>query len=118
MKFFPVMAGPYGRDDTYACVPWELVEPHEQQAQLNHSQSLQRLAERGGLAWSEILAVVEDREFRRMNDREAAQAVMARLIPKRDAAALVRKYLAYDSQRAASWHEVQDCAEAIEKLGR
>lgn len=30
-----------------------------------------------------------------------------------EAAALVRKYLAYNSQRAVSWHEVQDCAEAI-----
>jgi hypothetical protein len=35
----------------------------------------------------------------------------------RDAAAkLVRKHLAYNSQRAVSWHEVQDCAEAIAAL--
>ena len=82
MKFFPIMAGPYARVDTYACVPWGLVEPHERQALSNHGQSLQRLAERGGLAWSEMLAVIEDREFRWMEPRDAAHAVMARLMPR------------------------------------
>lgn len=27
--------------------------------------------------------------------------------------AIIRKYLLHDSQRAVSWHEVQDCIEAI-----
>lgn len=29
---------------------------------------------------------------------------------------LIRKYLSFASQRAVSWHEVNDCIEAIRKL--
>jgi hypothetical protein len=28
---------------------------------------------------------------------------------------LIRRFLVYDSQRAVSWHEIQDCLEAIRK---
>lgn len=31
--------------------------------------------------------------------------------------ALIRHYLVYDSQRAVSWHEIQDCLEAIRARG-
>ena len=34
----------------------------------------------------------------------------------RDAARVVRDMLAYNDQRAVSWHEVQDCAEVIETM--
>lgn len=33
-----------------------------------------------------------------------------------EAAKVVRTRLTYDDQRAVSWHEVQDCAEAVEAL--
>lgn len=52
-------------------VPWPILVPHELQAQKNHRQSLRRLAERGGLAPSEMVAVLEDRPFRPMDDVEA-----------------------------------------------
>ncbi len=42
-------------------VPWALVAPHEAQALRNHSQTLQRLAERGGLSPFELMRVVEGR---------------------------------------------------------
>lgn len=45
-------------------VPWRLLEPHEAWAELNHSQTLQRLAERGGLSAGEIRCVVEHRRWR------------------------------------------------------
>lgn len=45
-------------------VPWDFVAPHEQQAKDNHSQTLQRLAERGGLGLDEMLAVVTGRRWR------------------------------------------------------
>jgi hypothetical protein len=46
-------------------VPWSIVEPHEAQALLNHcGQSLQRLAERGGLEAREMVAVLEDKDYR------------------------------------------------------
>lgn len=44
-------------------IPWSIVEPHEVWALKNHGQSLQRLAERGGLAAGEIRCVVEHRDL-------------------------------------------------------
>lgn len=70
MRLFPVLLGA----GSYGCkvyVPWSLVAPHEQQADRNHGQSLQRLADRGGLCPSELAAVLEDRAWHRMEDRDA-----------------------------------------------
>ncbi|NTA36832.1 hypothetical protein [Agrobacterium salinitolerans] len=45
-------------------VPWRLVAPHEEQAKKNHGgQSLERLAQRGGLSWPELFAVMADEEW-------------------------------------------------------
>ena len=52
-------------------VDWDLVAPHEAQAQRNHDQTLNRLAERGGLSPSELVTVLEDREWRVMPLRDA-----------------------------------------------
>lgn len=41
----------------------DIIQPHEKQAIRNHSQTLKRLAERGGLGWIEALCVLEDREY-------------------------------------------------------
>ena len=59
-----------GRKDV-APFPWHLIEPHSKQAMKNHGQTLERLAERGGLSPSELLAVMEDREWHRMDQDEA-----------------------------------------------
>lgn len=60
---FPIQGGP--------SIPWSLIEPHEAQAKRNHDQTLQRLAERGGLSPCEAVAVLEDRPWERMEAREA-----------------------------------------------
>lgn len=39
--------------------PWEMIAPHAKQAMTNHGQTLERLAERGGLAPIEALAIIE-----------------------------------------------------------
>lgn len=53
---FPIQDGP--------SIPWWIIAPHEKQAIKNHGgQTLERLAERGGLSPSEALAVLEDRPF-------------------------------------------------------
>ena len=44
-------------------VPFELVKDNEKQAQSNHSQSLARLAERGGLSPMELWCVVNNLGF-------------------------------------------------------
>ena len=62
MRMFPIMLVNYrlagkNRD----CIPWELIEKHEKQAVINHGQSLERLAERGGLSYEEALLVLTDK---------------------------------------------------------
>lgn len=52
-------------------VPWGLLAPHEQQALKNHGQTLERLAERGGLGPIEALAIIQGRRWRNMDAAEA-----------------------------------------------
>ena len=44
-------------------IPWEAISAHESQARANHGQSLDALAQRGGLAPYELLAVLFDQPF-------------------------------------------------------
>jgi hypothetical protein len=64
---FPVMLGHLRRErrelERLGCpqsVPWDLVAPHEARAWKNHWQTLERLAERGGLSPHELVAVLRD----------------------------------------------------------
>lgn len=64
--------------DCPRAVPWSAIAPHEQRAQLNHGQSLERLAERGGLSPKEFVAVISDRPIRdvlAMSDELATEFV-------------------------------------------
>lgn len=49
---FPIMGGP--------SLPWAMIAPHEAQAKTNHGQTLEQLAERGGLSPSEALMTLDD----------------------------------------------------------
>lgn len=65
MKLFPIIAE-YGvgvKQRTTDYIPYAVIKSHEEQALVNHGQSLQRLAERGGLSYNEALAVLEDRRW-------------------------------------------------------
>jgi hypothetical protein len=62
-------------------VPWSLVAPHEEQALRNHGQTLERLAERGGLSPAELVAVLEDQRWKAMTV-EAAVARLLELVSK------------------------------------
>jgi len=44
-------------------VPWEFLQPHEKRAVENHDQSLQQLKNRGGLCWSEIWLIINDKPW-------------------------------------------------------
>lgn len=60
---FPVLRSGLAVAAAEACprsVPWDLVEAHAARARENHDQSLERLAERGGLSPAELYAVVHD----------------------------------------------------------
>jgi hypothetical protein len=61
-------------------LPWEFVRGHDRQAQRNHGgQTLGRLSERGGLSADEVCAVLENREWRRL-DQAVAEARIAELL--------------------------------------
>jgi hypothetical protein len=55
---FPVLGFRMYRDKPLT-VPWDFLAPHEAQAQRNHSQTLKRLAERGGLCPTEMLDILK-----------------------------------------------------------
>lgn len=60
---FPLQDGP--------SVPWSCIAPHERQAQANHYQTIQRLAERGGLSCAEFWFVMNDKKW---DDAQASNA--------------------------------------------
>ena len=70
-KTFPIHPCDRGK---LASVPWEFVAPHDSQAQRNHSQTLARLAERGGLSLCELLAVLTDRDYEQLRPDEQRDA--------------------------------------------
>jgi len=63
---FPIM-----RDPEIKSVPWALMAPHGAAALVNHSQTLARLADRGGLTPAEAVAIIEDRRYMVMPIHEA-----------------------------------------------
>lgn len=75
---FPVMNkvnGGYGEvlKDCPSAIPWGLLGPSEErQAQHNHSQTLKRLAERGGLSPRELYAVLRHEDFSYSSTNEHA----------------------------------------------
>jgi hypothetical protein len=65
----PIMPLVHGRDvSRITPIPWDIILPHERQAQKNHYQSLERLAERGGLGLDEAIAILEDRPWHKMDE--------------------------------------------------
>lgn len=50
---------PVMRGKSIKSIPMALLQPYEEQTLRNHSQSLQRLAERGGMDPCEILGIVQ-----------------------------------------------------------
>jgi hypothetical protein len=67
---FPVMGGP--------SIPWWAIAPHDAQAQRNHGgQTLERLAQRGGLSPAEAMAVLEDRPYEWGSDEKCRNRLQA-----------------------------------------
>jgi len=64
---FPILGARdlVNRDQEYpASVTWRFVEPFAAQAERNHSQSLTRLAERGGLSPMELWCIAHSMKLR------------------------------------------------------
>jgi hypothetical protein len=78
-RTFPIQR-PWERSRMIACpssIPWSLIEPHAKQAQRNHDQTLERLAERGGLSPSEAIAVLADRQWTSIELTESVRQLTA-----------------------------------------
>lgn len=45
-------------------IEWNIVEPYRERALINHGQTLERIAERGGLDWYEMFCLLLDKPFR------------------------------------------------------
>ncbi|QCO00540.1 hypothetical protein D3093_35440 (plasmid) [Azospirillum argentinense] len=74
---FPILYPTRPPTDAPRSIPWSLVALHRAQAQINHVQTLESLAERGGLAPCELLAVLEDRSHLRMHLEDAIRQLRA-----------------------------------------
>ncbi|CAE6900390.1 hypothetical protein [Paraburkholderia domus] len=67
-------------------IPYWIVEQHEAQAKRNHYQTVQRLKERQGCSWRELLAILTDRSFwdvPKMSD-SAAMIEVVSIVQKAD----------------------------------
>lgn len=70
-RMFPIMVGRHGGD---VAIPWAWLAPHEKQAIANHGQSLEKLANRGGLGIEEAAAIIEGRRWRERTARDEVSA--------------------------------------------
>lgn len=57
-EVMPIMVGVFIK-----AIPWAVISSHERQADLNHGQTLNRLAERGGLDPAEAVAIIKDQPW-------------------------------------------------------
>lgn len=78
MKIFPVLRqGPYFMmDHCRRSIPWQVIEPFAERAATNHSgQSLETLAQRGGLSPCEIYAVLNNKSWKKVHPEFAVQFI-------------------------------------------
>jgi len=61
-------------------IPMQLLVPYEKQALRNHGQSLQRLAERGGMAACEILGIVRELSWGELKVRPDDEAELIKWV--------------------------------------
>ncbi len=60
---FPILLGRGYGDGERLSIPWNVIDGHEGQALLNHSQTLERLAARGGLGPDEAVCVMRGEKW-------------------------------------------------------
>ena len=104
MNDYPIMGGP--------AVPWEMIRPHAQQAIVNHDQTLERLAERGGLSPAEAICVLLDEPLRaRIRDPKVAHTMLTQMI--QDWSKPVRDLTAEREAHAATRRELEALRERV-----
>lgn len=77
LRQFPILGYPKPLGGITS-IPWDMLAPHERQAQRNHDgQSLAILARRGGLSHDEALAILRDERWRSIPTEQAAEELGA-----------------------------------------
>ena len=64
---FPILVPRLRKNKNLDCprsIPWSLIEPHRRQAQTNHYQTIEELAQRGGLDPIELEFVLKDQKYK------------------------------------------------------
>lgn len=64
---------PIHGDNICRSVPWDCVEPHREQIERNHGQTLEQLAQRGGLDFGELACAMAGRRLNGEGFFEAAR---------------------------------------------
>jgi hypothetical protein len=65
-RMFPILLSAEQKKEFPNCpkeISWNLIASHEVQARRNHFQTLEELAERGGLSPAELMCVIHDHDF-------------------------------------------------------
>lgn len=91
-----------------ATVDYQMVVDHGEQAQKNHYQSVKCLAQRGGLSWSELYAVLHNKRWEKIDTNDAIIACRA----------LEAKYLAPWANTATLTARVAELEGALEAAGK
>ena len=76
---FPIQDRDHRGREMESWIPWGAIEPHGHRAMQNHGQTLERLAERGGLCPSEAVAVLTDTHWDTVPE-DGARARMRELV--------------------------------------
>lgn len=63
-----------------AGIPWDILDACTVRLRTNHGQSIEQLAQRGGLDATEAIAVLEDRPWTNMEWKEANKRLAARIV--------------------------------------
>lgn len=84
-------------------VPWDMVVAHEEQVRRNHSQSVQRLSERGGLAPDELYYALRDRDLLALGRPRTDQEKVKDL---RDAIEFIKSFAQRSPDAGSGGHEV------------
>ena len=61
-------------------VPWNVVQDHEARAMSNHSQTLDKLARRGGMNPTEMLKIIQDEDLFPFNEDPKAELRLIEII--------------------------------------
>jgi hypothetical protein len=84
MRSFPILTPwRYNKNIWLRAVPWAFVEPARARIESNHGQTLEQLAQRGGLDWIELFYGLQNRKLdwyvTKMDIHRCHDAVMALL---------------------------------------